>query len=244
MFFYNAAVTAGLLAGAHSFNEPVPRAAGGSRASFNGGAGGTTARATPEQLAAAKDPHEKPTAAQRAHVRAASMSAGAFATSNHGKPAVAATARPAGSAEPAAVKAAPAALTAPEAPKPSAAPKPATAPKPAATPANEPVQKPHPAEGEHARPQAVAPATPGARELPHPAAAAPHAPPRPQAHAPQPQVHAAPPAAHPPQAHAAPAAAHPPQVHAAPPAVHPPQAAAHPPGGHPHCGVPGEPPCR
>jgi hypothetical protein len=61
--------------------------------SFNGGAGGTLARATPEQVAAAKEQHVPATKLQLDHARAASRNEDLFASTNHGKPKIAATAR-------------------------------------------------------------------------------------------------------------------------------------------------------
>jgi hypothetical protein len=64
------------------------------RVSFNG-EGGILAKPTAEEDLAGHEPHERPTKLQLDHNRAASISAGAFASTNHGKPAVAATVRPA-----------------------------------------------------------------------------------------------------------------------------------------------------
>ena len=75
------------------------------RASFNGGEGGIAAKPTPEEEAASKEPHDKPTALQVEHTRAASVNAGSFASTNHGKPLVAATARPGKLTGPGVVKA-------------------------------------------------------------------------------------------------------------------------------------------
>jgi hypothetical protein len=64
-----------------------------SNASFNGGSGGTTARPTPEEQAAAGDKHSPATEAQTRHQHTASTNHALFASVNHGAPAVAATAR-------------------------------------------------------------------------------------------------------------------------------------------------------
>ena len=66
-----------------------------SNVSFNGGTGGTTAKATPEQLAAANERHIPPTAEQTRHAEAAAKDPALSLNNNHGHPAVAATARPA-----------------------------------------------------------------------------------------------------------------------------------------------------
>jgi hypothetical protein len=62
-----------------------------SRASFNG-PGGSAARPSPEEQAAAAEPHVERTPAQVAHAREASMKGDLFVSANHGKPAIAATA--------------------------------------------------------------------------------------------------------------------------------------------------------
>jgi hypothetical protein len=65
-----------------------------SHVAFNGGEGGVAARATAEEEAAAREPHQAPLAAQTEHEHAASQNRAMFASENHGAPAVAATARP------------------------------------------------------------------------------------------------------------------------------------------------------
>jgi hypothetical protein len=64
------------------------------RVSFNGGHGGIQARATSEQMAAAHENHIAATAAQMHHVQAAATNRALLASVNHGRPAIAATARP------------------------------------------------------------------------------------------------------------------------------------------------------
>jgi hypothetical protein len=64
------------------------------RASFNGGNGGTTARPTAQQEAFARQQHIEATPAQLQHVQAAAKDRALFARQNHGEPAVAATMRP------------------------------------------------------------------------------------------------------------------------------------------------------
>ena len=61
--------------------------------SFNGGAGGTTAKPTPEQLAVAKEHHVVATADQTRHAREAAKDPALSLASNHGHPTVAATTR-------------------------------------------------------------------------------------------------------------------------------------------------------
>lgn len=64
------------------------------RVSYNGGQGGIVARPTPEQEAAARERHLPPVATQTQHVQAARGNREFLASANHGKPPVAATARP------------------------------------------------------------------------------------------------------------------------------------------------------
>jgi hypothetical protein len=63
-----------------------------SNASFNGGKGGTTAKATPAQLAAEWENHIAATPEQRRHAEAASKDPALSLLRNHGYPTVAATA--------------------------------------------------------------------------------------------------------------------------------------------------------
>jgi hypothetical protein len=60
--------------------------------SYNGGTGGTTAQATPQQIAAANQPHVPPTTAQTQHVQMAAKDPALSLNNNQGHPAVAATA--------------------------------------------------------------------------------------------------------------------------------------------------------
>lgn len=65
------------------------------RVSFNGGNGGTTARATGEEMKAEREHHVTATQEQMRHEHAASTNREQFASVNHGRPAVAASAKPA-----------------------------------------------------------------------------------------------------------------------------------------------------
>jgi hypothetical protein len=65
-----------------------------SHVAFNGGRGGVTARPTAEQERFAHERHTPPVASQRDQEHAASQNRALFASTNHGRPAVAATARP------------------------------------------------------------------------------------------------------------------------------------------------------
>lgn len=62
--------------------------------SYNGGTGGVAARPTRQELDAEREPHRVALAAQTQHEHAASQNRRLFASENHGRPAIAATARP------------------------------------------------------------------------------------------------------------------------------------------------------
>ena len=95
VFFYNRSVNnVANVRITNVYNETVANNVTNTRVSFNGGAGGIVAKPTAEEELAAREPHEKPTPLQVEHTRAASLNAGSFVTTNHGRPAVAATARP------------------------------------------------------------------------------------------------------------------------------------------------------
>ncbi len=64
-----------------------------SHVSFNGGPGGLHARPTPQEEAAARDPHNGPTGDQQHHENAAAGNHALLASENHGRPGVAATSR-------------------------------------------------------------------------------------------------------------------------------------------------------
>jgi len=61
--------------------------------SFNGGTGGVQARPTAQEQAYANEPHTAPLAAQTQHEHLAAQNKQNFASENHGRPAIAATAR-------------------------------------------------------------------------------------------------------------------------------------------------------
>jgi hypothetical protein len=172
------------------------------RVSFNGGAGGTAARPTPGELAAAHEHHVEPTPAQVEHVHAASSNHALLASVNHGAPAIAATAKP-GAFSGKGVVTAHGASPAPRTDRPATAAHTETHAAPAAHPAEAHAATPaaHPAEAHAATPAA------------HPAEA--HAAARPPTATPRPEVKAAPPHAAAPAAAARPPA--PPAAHAAPP---------------------------
>jgi hypothetical protein len=97
VFAYNRAVTnVGSVRITNVYNQTVVNNTTviNNNTSFNGGKGGTTAKPTPVELAAAKDPHIAPTALQTQHQQAASTNRALFASVNQGKPAVAASPKP------------------------------------------------------------------------------------------------------------------------------------------------------
>jgi hypothetical protein len=65
-----------------------------SHVAFNGGAGGVTARPTAQEIQYSHETHTAPVAAQVQQQHAASQNKALFASANHGRPAVAATAKP------------------------------------------------------------------------------------------------------------------------------------------------------
>jgi len=93
VFVYNTAVTnIGSVHITNVYNEAVVNRSV-ARASFNG-PGGATAKPTAAELAAGRERHVAPTAAQTQHVTAASTNKAMLASVNQGKPAVAATGKP------------------------------------------------------------------------------------------------------------------------------------------------------
>ena len=96
-FFYNRAVNNVDFARIHNVYRAAvvgpPHAV--SRVSYHGGPGGTRARPTAEQEAAARGRHVAPTSVQVQHEHAASSDRSLLAARNHGRPPIAATAKPA-----------------------------------------------------------------------------------------------------------------------------------------------------
>ena len=92
-FFYNRAVmNVSVTNVTHVYNRTV--AVNENHVAFNGGEGGVQSRPTAAEEAAGREPHTAALASQTEHERAASQNRGNFASENHGRPAVAATARP------------------------------------------------------------------------------------------------------------------------------------------------------
>jgi WXXGXW repeat (2 copies) len=76
------------------YNKTVIVNANAPRTSFNGGAGGTTARPTHEEETFAHERHVPPTPGQVLHEKTASTDKSLLASVNHGRPAIAATSKP------------------------------------------------------------------------------------------------------------------------------------------------------
>ncbi|MGH7124762.1 MAG: YXWGXW repeat-containing protein [Stellaceae bacterium] len=91
-FFYNREVNN--FGGVHVdnvYSKTVVNNRSENRVSFNGGTGGITTQATPQQQAALKEHHWQPTGAQLQHVNAARTNPALFAKTNNGKPTITAT---------------------------------------------------------------------------------------------------------------------------------------------------------
>ena len=94
-FFYNRAVMNVNVVNVHNvYNETVVNNVTVNRVSYNGGPG-VNARPRPEDEMAARERHIPPVAVQTQHFQAARSNPQLRASANHGKPPVAATARPA-----------------------------------------------------------------------------------------------------------------------------------------------------
>ena len=92
-FFYNRSVTnVSVTNVTRVYNRTV--IVNNNHVAFNGGAGGVQARATAQEERYAREPHQAALASQMQHEHAAAQNRQNFAAENHGRPAVAATARP------------------------------------------------------------------------------------------------------------------------------------------------------
>jgi hypothetical protein len=76
------------------YNTRVDDSNRGNRVSFNGGNGGVQVRATSQEESAGRQRHIAPVAAQTQHVESARANPELRASANHGKPPIAATAKP------------------------------------------------------------------------------------------------------------------------------------------------------
>jgi hypothetical protein len=93
-FFYNRSVNNVTITNVHIYNKTVINNVTVNRVSFNGGRGGVMARPTREELRADNDRHFEPTRMQFDHENGARGNRELWANVNHGRPAIAATARP------------------------------------------------------------------------------------------------------------------------------------------------------
>jgi hypothetical protein len=93
-FFYNRSVANINVVNIHNVYNETINIHNESHVSFNGGQGGIEARASSEEEAAMRDRHVGPIASQTQHVEAARGNPELRASSNHGRPPIAATARP------------------------------------------------------------------------------------------------------------------------------------------------------
>lgn len=94
-FYYNQSVSHVDVSRNHNvYNTRVDDSNRGNRVSFNGGNGGVQVRATSQEETAGRQRHIAPVAAQTQHVESARSSPELRASANHGKPPIAATAKP------------------------------------------------------------------------------------------------------------------------------------------------------
>ncbi len=93
-FFYNRSVMNVNVTNIHNVYEERVTNVTVNRVSYNGGEGGITARPTPQEESAMHERHLPPVAAQTQHIQAARSNPELRASTNRGKPPVAATARP------------------------------------------------------------------------------------------------------------------------------------------------------
>lgn len=93
-FFYNQSVN-NVTNITNVYNKAVVSSRTANSVSYNGGPGGISARPTAQEEAAARGRHIPPTSLQTRHVQDASTNRQLYESQNHGRPAIAATARPA-----------------------------------------------------------------------------------------------------------------------------------------------------
>jgi len=94
-FYYNTTVNRINVTEIHNVYNTTVVTNNNTRVSYNGGSGGLNARPTAQEQAAAGQRHVPPVAAQTQNVQAARTDSSLRASQNHGKPPIAATARPA-----------------------------------------------------------------------------------------------------------------------------------------------------
>ena len=93
-FFYNRSVNNVRITNVHIYNRTVINNVTVNRVSYNGGHGGISARPTRDQERWTRERHYEPTGMQMRHEHAAGRDRAFLASENHGRPAIAATARP------------------------------------------------------------------------------------------------------------------------------------------------------
>jgi hypothetical protein len=93
-FFYNRSVTNVSVTNVTNVYNKTVIVNNTSTVAYNGGAGGVNVRPTPQEEAFAREQHTPALAAQQQQERAAMQNRQNFASVNHGRPAIAATARP------------------------------------------------------------------------------------------------------------------------------------------------------
>ena len=94
-FYYNRSVNNVNITDIHNvYSKTVINETRVNHVSYNGGNGGITARPTAAEETATRAHHTLPTAMQAEHVKAASTNHALRASENHGRPAIAATAKP------------------------------------------------------------------------------------------------------------------------------------------------------
>ena len=94
-FYYNTTVNRVNVTEIHNVYNTTVVVNNNTRVSYNGGNGGLDARPTAQEQAAAHEHHVAPVSAQTQHVQTARTNPALRASQNHGKPPIAATARPA-----------------------------------------------------------------------------------------------------------------------------------------------------
>src|SRR5579864_6645046 len=93
-FFYNRSVNNVTITNVHIYNRTVINNVTVNRVSYNGGRGGINMRPRPEEERAFRERRFEPTNMQREHERGAGSNRELLASVNHGRPVIAATARP------------------------------------------------------------------------------------------------------------------------------------------------------
>jgi hypothetical protein len=93
-FYYNRSVTNVSVTNVTNVYNKTVIVNNNTTTSFNGGSGGVQARPTAQEEAFSRERHTAPLAAQNQHEHAAAANRENFASQNHGRPSVAATARP------------------------------------------------------------------------------------------------------------------------------------------------------